>query len=96
MGNTKELWLEGGGIREVYTDDYVDDLHREIERLRNACLMYDRKIHEKDLVIYHYRAVLERILPMIQSEVEYQAANEDEPSLELPVALTALRDTLEK
>ena len=42
-----------------------------------------------------YRTVMEQILPAIQSEVEYQAANEDEPSLGLQVALTALREALE-
>ena len=34
MTNTEELWLEGGGMREVYKDDYVDSLLVEIERLR--------------------------------------------------------------
>jgi hypothetical protein len=38
--------------------------------------------------------VLLRWLPMIQSEVEYQAANEDEPSLGLPVVLNELRTIL--
>lgn len=42
------------------------DLHREIERLLNACLMYDRKIHEKDLVIDHYRAVMEQAVEALE------------------------------
>lgn len=28
----EELWLEGGGIRFVYTDDYVDTLRTTIEQ----------------------------------------------------------------
>ncbi len=33
MAITEELWLEGGGYREVFTDDYVDSLNVEIARL---------------------------------------------------------------
>ena len=31
--NTEELWLEGGGVRYVPTEDYVDSLEVRIEEL---------------------------------------------------------------
>lgn len=36
MSNKEELWLEGGGMRDVYTDDYVDQLEAEIEKQRKG------------------------------------------------------------
>lgn len=33
MKKTEELWLEGGGMREVYTDEYVDTLLDRIAQM---------------------------------------------------------------
>lgn len=39
MTRTEELWLEGGGFREVYRDDYVEQLEKLV-RLQQSALEF--------------------------------------------------------
>jgi len=58
MEHTEELWLEGGGVRHVYTDDYVDSLKDEIERLKADAERYRwlrERMDTKDVSIFKMR-----------------------------------------
>jgi hypothetical protein len=38
MSNTEELWLEGGGMREVYTDEYIESLRARVAELEDRSI----------------------------------------------------------
>ena len=94
MGNQEELWLEGGGVRYVYTDDYVDSLEVQIAKLTAERDHWEQTCHAQwdnyqENIIPKLTA--ERTLLQKQLEIEHSIRGFADAAVQIE-KLTAERD----